>query len=306
MPLVLRSSKGSSLSHSEMDENWTFLRDRINALEAVYDLAWNNDGTLKAGKVTEAALQDRIVSTRKRAFASNFYYVSGGTANAMTIANPVGLTMGAYVDGAVFYVKTGAQPNTGPVTLLVDALAALPVVKAVATPLVSGDLPANAVIEVVCSNTDSVFYLTRAVPTATPLITGIDTAQGTVLSTALDVALQKIAHVTLTKPTGSAWKHVELYFSTILERNLGGFAGAEWRIGADVIALKMVGNQEIHAESSDDNMGTTIIAVGTPGTHTADDVITIDLYAREPAATYTAGDDTTSRRLAGTGYYGPA
>lgn len=305
MPLTLRSEKGSALTHSEMDGNWEFLRDRINALEALYNLSWNSDGTLKDNKVTEGSLQNRIVSTNKRKFASNFYYAAGGTANAIVVTNSVGLTMAAYANETVLYIKTGAAQNTGPVTLQVDALSQVPVIKATGVPLVSGDLPANSIVEVVY--VDGSFYLTRATPTVNPLISGIDTVQGSVLSTALTTTLQKVGTINLTKPTGTEWKHVRVMFSTQMPRNVSGMKGAEFRIGSDVLALKAVGDEEINNQNADDSNGTTIIAEGFPTDHETEDVIAIDIYLRTGTAPYDVlGDDTARRRMSGAGYYGPA
>lgn len=314
MGLTIRDQKGSALLHAEMDANWRYLRDRIDALEALYNLSWESNGTLKQNTVNGSALQDRIVSTNKRTFPSNFWFNAAGTANALTIANPAGLEIAGLASnqGTVFYIKTGSSSNTGPVTLTVDGLTAS-VMKATGTPLVAGDLPANSVMEFYLDVVAGVpvFLLVRAVPTIAPLISGIDAVQGSVLSTQLPdtAALVKIGTVQLTKPAGSTWKHINLQFSTNLQRDTRSFAGAEWRIGADVLALNMVGNQEIHDQSSDDERGTTIVAHGLPGTHTADDVIAIDLYARQstdPAYQDAGGgDDPTSRRLAGVGYYGP-
>lgn len=314
MGLTIRDEKGSALEHAEMDANWRFLRDRIDALEALYNLSWNNDGTLKISTVNGAALQNRIVSTNKRTFPSNFWYDAAGTANALTITNPgVGLAIGplASKQGTVFYIKTGAAANTGPVTLAVDAEPATAVNKAVGVPLVAGDIQANSFIEVYLDVVAAVptFYLMRTVPTIAPLISGIDFQSGAILTTSLTSSKQKVGTVNLTKPTGTFWKHVRVNFSYILSEGVNsGVSGFELRIGSDVIVyMQAVGTAE---RPSSGTGAMTIILEGLPnGTsvHTSEDVIAIDAYMRTATtAPYdTVGDTPERRQMVGVGYYGP-
>lgn len=312
MPLVLRSSKGAPLTHAEMDGNFEYLQSLSTALEQLFNLSWNSDGTLKSNTVNGSALQDRIVSTRKRTFPSNFWYNAAGTANALTIANPAGLEIAGLASnqGTVFYIKTGAAANTGPVTLTVDAQAATAVNKAVGVPLVAGDVQANSIIEVYLDVVAAVptFYLLRTVPTIAPLISGIDVRQGVILTTALTSTLQKVGTVNLTKPVGTTWKHVRINFSYVLaEGGNSGVKGCEFRIGADVLTfLQMVGTAEVAVT----DVGTaTIIAEGLPNggsVHTAEDVIAIDAYLRTGTTPFDLTGDTPARRaMVGVGYYGP-
>jgi hypothetical protein len=70
------------------------------------------------------------------------YFAASGTANALTIAPA--LPLDAYKAGLRFNVKVNAA-NTGPVTLQVGSLAAVPIVKPNGAALVAGDLYANMI-----------------------------------------------------------------------------------------------------------------------------------------------------------------
>ena len=77
------------------------------------------------------------------------YYVAGGTANALTVTCNPPLT--AHIPGMPIYIKVLAT-NTGPVTINVDGLGAVPLTKFAGVALVAGDLSAGQIIEVTCNS----------------------------------------------------------------------------------------------------------------------------------------------------------
>ena len=99
--------------------------------------------------------------------------VAGGTANALTISPTPVVT--ALVSGQKFRFKTGAAANTTAATLSVSSIAAANIVKGNGTvATVSGDLPANSVIEVIYDSVIPGFILQNpgGFPSATSLLSG--------------------------------------------------------------------------------------------------------------------------------------
>ena len=138
-----RTVKGSALTWSELDKNFTDLKTYIDTVLALFD----TDGTLMANAVdVSAVLKDRVVSSAKLALDGLPFFADTGTTNALAIApSPVS---SAYADGQVFFIWVG-YTNTGATTLAVNALAATPILKAGGEALDAGDIEANSVICVV-------------------------------------------------------------------------------------------------------------------------------------------------------------
>lgn len=66
--LTFRLVKGTPLSSVEGDQNLRILRDAINALEQLFGVVLNNDGTLKSGAVgATAVIADGIITAAKLA-----------------------------------------------------------------------------------------------------------------------------------------------------------------------------------------------------------------------------------------------
>ncbi|MCT9125417.1 hypothetical protein [Cupriavidus gilardii] len=82
--------------------------------------------------------------------SSNLLGSIGGTANAITATCPVPFT--AYVNGQTFRF-VAASTNTGAATININGIGAKAITKAGNAPLVAGDMPAGAVIEVVYDGT---------------------------------------------------------------------------------------------------------------------------------------------------------
>lgn len=84
---------------------------------------------------------------------------AAGTANALTISPTPSIL--AYVNGQKFRFKTGTSANSGAATLAISGLAAIAINKgAGATALVTGDLPANTMVEVTYDSGNAAFVLT--------------------------------------------------------------------------------------------------------------------------------------------------
>lgn len=77
------------------------------------------------------------------------YLIASGTNTYTASAAPDLLV---YVTGKPFYVKF-TNANTGASTLNVDGLGAKNIYKSISTPLVSNDIPANSIIEMVYDGT---------------------------------------------------------------------------------------------------------------------------------------------------------
>ncbi|USE79475.1 hypothetical protein NDR89_23070 [Cupriavidus gilardii] len=82
--------------------------------------------------------------------SSNLLGSIGGTANAITATCPVPFT--AYVNGQTFRF-VAASTNSGAATININGIGAKAITKAGNAPLVAGDMPAGAVIEVVYDGT---------------------------------------------------------------------------------------------------------------------------------------------------------
>lgn len=81
---------------------------------------------------------------------TDHYLLASGT-NTYTASKTPGLS--AYVTGKPFFVKF-TNANTGASTLNVDSAGAKNIYKSIGTPLVSGDIPAGSLIEIVYDGTN--------------------------------------------------------------------------------------------------------------------------------------------------------
>lgn len=119
LDLLKRAEKGSALTHSEMDQNWTDIEDYAAATDAQIGVSINADGTLKDKGVEYAAT------------------LVGTDSYAVTIAG----TYAAITDlaGRILLVKIDVS-NTGPATLNPNALGATAIYRPGGLPLRSGDI----------------------------------------------------------------------------------------------------------------------------------------------------------------------
>lgn len=140
--MALRNEKGSALTHTELDRNFTALRTYIRLLSDLFGVALNADGTLNPNSVGTEQLKDRSVTQAKMSGVNLFIAEDSGVTNSMSISFTPPFT--AYLDGMVFWVKL-AQTNTGATTLRVDALAQIEVKKLGGTNLEAGDLKIGSV-----------------------------------------------------------------------------------------------------------------------------------------------------------------
>ncbi len=119
LDLLLRSEKGSALTHAEMDQNWTDIESFAAATDAQIAVSINPDGTLKDKGVEYAAT------------------LVGTDAYAITVAGTYsGLTDLA---GRVLLVKIDVA-NTGPATLAVNGFSATAIYRPGGLALKSGDI----------------------------------------------------------------------------------------------------------------------------------------------------------------------
>jgi hypothetical protein len=119
MDLTKRSTKGSALTHSEMDANWAEIEDYAAATDTRIGVSLNTDGTIKSEKVTYAS---SLVGTDSYAIA-----VPGTIPTVSDLA------------GRILLVKIDVA-NTGPATLQANALAATAIYRPGGVALKSGDL----------------------------------------------------------------------------------------------------------------------------------------------------------------------
>lgn len=153
-PLTLRLPKGSPLTPLEMDRNLEILRDFSNALEALFNVALNPDGTLKAGAINNTnQVGDRILTNSDMNWLFNFF----GTATmpsadtyVLALSPTTGFTKGDGVTTSlVVYVKFPSS-NGGPATLNINSDGAQPIVKNSSSgpgmaPLVAGDITGGGI-----------------------------------------------------------------------------------------------------------------------------------------------------------------
>lgn len=100
------------------------------------------------GEVLDGNLAIQILRA-VRSQAMN-YRVAGGTANALTVTLDPPIT--AYVAGRnPLRVLTGAAPNSGAMTINVDGLGAVALVNRDGTPISSGQIAADSLLELVCA-----------------------------------------------------------------------------------------------------------------------------------------------------------
>ena len=63
--MALRNEKGSALTHTELDRNFTALRTYIRLLSDLFGVALNADGTLNPNSVGTEQLKGRSVTQAK-------------------------------------------------------------------------------------------------------------------------------------------------------------------------------------------------------------------------------------------------
>lgn len=152
--LTQRLVKGSVLTWEELDQNLTVIRDYYNAMANLIATCLNDDGTIKNDAVLEPSIKSRSVSQRALSLTALPFFADTGSTDAFHITPDPAST--AYEHGMVFWVRA-ARTNTGPCTLKVNDLEAVPIYKLGNTELEAGDIRAAGVFLVAYFN--SVFHL---------------------------------------------------------------------------------------------------------------------------------------------------
>jgi len=149
--IIFRLTKGSPLTAAEMDENLRKLRDFINSLEALFLTAFNSNGGLKNNTVGTDQIIDRTITNDDLGFLFNFYAVDTGVPDALTISFTPALN--TYSAGLVFFVRAN-NTNTGPSTLNVNGVGAVPIKKNSTAALIAGDILDDAIYILVHDGTN--------------------------------------------------------------------------------------------------------------------------------------------------------
>lgn len=120
--LTKRSTKGSALTHAEMDGNWDKIMDGVTAVETQVAVSLNPDGTVKNEKVAYGATTN----------ATDAYAVSlpGTIASLFDLAGRIILVL---ID----------TPNVGQATLTINGTLVDNILKQGGQPLASGDIKAG-------------------------------------------------------------------------------------------------------------------------------------------------------------------
>lgn len=273
-PLVLRIPKGAQLTSLEGDDNLRILRNSINGLAALFGLAFEDNGTLRA-------LPDRFVLQRNLVGTSAFYGVDTGIPNALAIAFVPPFT--AYAAGMVFLVKLG-NPIAGAATLDVDGLGAIAIKKQGNVDLETGDGIVGQVLELVHNGTN--FQLVNTLASgAIPFITGaVSNDTGTDNVTALGPGDTQIGTHQLVLPVGKKWTWVKHVFSTELHSTFGpAIDQIKVKIAADT--MPWVNNHQpggyLCATPVGDINQVTFVTEGPPTGHETDANLQINLFARQ-------------------------
>lgn len=142
--MILRLAKGSELTHSELDSNFSATAAFGNMIKGLFGVAINPDGTLNTDAVDTVNIKDRSVTEAKLGPVSVFpAMLDTGATNALKISLTPALT--AYSDGQVFIVKV-INGNTGAATLNVNNIGAIPIKKRGIVDLEAGDYQGGSVI----------------------------------------------------------------------------------------------------------------------------------------------------------------
>lgn len=145
-PTTTRAENGAPLTQAQHDRNLEIFRDGINALMALWGVAFNPNGTLKDGTVTTNALIDRLLTAAKLGWHGNFF---GETVGANTYVLTINPSTGFdYGDGEstsfVAPIKFDSA-NTGPSTLNINGAGAKSLRKFGDQELADGDIIAGQI-----------------------------------------------------------------------------------------------------------------------------------------------------------------
>ena len=141
--LVLRTEKGSALTHVEADANLTALKSYATMLSDLIGSLFSSDGTLNADAVATLSIVDRAITKAKLdSTAMPVYDDESAIANKFEINPSPALT--AYEDGQLFFIQS-ANVTTGPCTVKVNALAEKDLVKLGGDAIGTQDLNADQV-----------------------------------------------------------------------------------------------------------------------------------------------------------------
>lgn len=186
----MRSEKGSELTHPEVDTNFKNLRNAINAVNARFAAVFNAAGGLLDGTVSTDAIANRSVTAPKLALNALAPITVGGTGNAMTGGLSPAATL---VDGLRIGVRVEFN-NTSTVTLDLDSTGAKAVVKNAGDPLVSGDLLAGMVVDLVYGSTNDRWVVVSPTIPPPPLKTQFITYESSLMAVPASGGLLTFTH----------------------------------------------------------------------------------------------------------------
>ena len=186
----MRSEKGSELTHPEVDTNFKNLRNAINAVNARFASVFNAAGGLLDGTVTTAAIANRSVTAPKLALNALAPITVGGTGDAMTGGLSPAATL---VNGLRIGVRVEFN-NTSTVTLDLDSTGPKAVVKNAGDPLVSGDLVAGMVVDLVYGSTNDRWVVVSPTIPPPPLETQFITYESSLLAVPASGGLLTFTH----------------------------------------------------------------------------------------------------------------
>jgi len=132
--LTLRTAQTTALTATQVDGNFTTLRDFANGLETLYNTSFNQDGTLANPLEAKNLKSDAV-----------YYAADTGTTDDYIVELTPAIT--AYVDGMVVAFKAVTK-NTGAASLNVNSVGAKPLTKRKDVALDDGDIIAGQIVEV--------------------------------------------------------------------------------------------------------------------------------------------------------------
>lgn len=185
------SSAGTfEVSLGESQTTTTFLfnpRFDQQLTEDQQDALAGTEGTPSASNLFATA-----TTTTKKISQTGAEIYAASSAGSDTYAVTLSPVPAAYVNGLVVRFKADVA-NTGAATLNVNGLGAISIVKGLSTALITGDIVANQIVEVVYNSTGPVFQMVST-PSTTVSFSGVF-ANGTTTKNSADASgAQNIAH----------------------------------------------------------------------------------------------------------------
>jgi hypothetical protein len=301
--LTYRLVKGSPITAAEHDQNLRTIRDFVNALSALFGVALNADGTLKAGSVNATTvLADRIITQAKMDWLFNFYGVASGVNTyAVTISPTTGYTPGLGVTSSLVIFVKFTNGCTGAATLNVNTAGAIPIKKNGGDALVTGDIAAG---QIYCLAFDGTNFQILGRLSRPSQVGGLSSQDANGTATVLVTASAKIGEVSMTLPAGcTTWTWVRAVFATRLVNSVTMSSIQDWmtKAGTDVMAWVDTGRDKDETDNSDDNNFVQYQSEGDPAGHETDNPLVMSVWANDDGVK-TAGDVVARRKMYVVGY----